>query len=136
MRCNREKQGLPLSVMSVRAMALGVVALGVVALATGCGSNHSQAAARDAVTDASCDWYMRCGEIGPGKTHENRDSCEVQVRANWDTAWPAAACDGKINSEQLDICLDAIALTECGNGLDVLNTLANKCPQAKICSGP
>ena len=133
MRHNRERNGLVLSVISVRVTALGVVAL---ALATGCGSDHSQANARDAVTDASCDWYMRCGEIGPGKTHENRDSCEVQVRANWDTAWPVAACDGKINSEQLDICLDAIALTECGNGLDVLNTLANKCPQAKICSGP
>ena len=133
MRHIREKQGLPLSVISLRTVALGIVVWG---LAMGCGSDHSQASARDAVTDASCDWYMRCGEIGPGKTHANRDSCEVQARASWDTAWPVEACDGKINNEQLDICLDAIALTECGNGLDVLNTLANKCPQAKICSGP
>jgi hypothetical protein len=114
-------------------MALGVVALG---LPAGCGSSHSQAAARDAVTEATCDWYMDCGEIGAGKTHASRDSCEVQVRASWDSAWPAEACDGKINSEQLDVCLDAIAITECGNGLDVLNTLVNKCPQAKVCSGP
>jgi hypothetical protein len=118
---------------AVLAVAVGVGALG---LATGCGSDHSQAGARDAVTDASCDFYNRCGEIGAGKTYETRDSCEVQVRASWDTAWPVQACDGKINSEQLKVCLSAIAATECGNTLDVLNTLLNKCPQDKICSGP
>jgi len=128
MRHNREKQGLPMSAVSVLVAALG--------LAAGCCSDHSQASARDAVTDASCDWYMRCGEIGSGKTYATRDSCEVQVRANWDTAWPVEECDGKIDGEQLNICLDAIGLTECGNGLDVANTLVNKCPRAKICSGP
>jgi len=128
MRQIRERQGLPLFVIPVIAMALG--------LALGCGSNHSQASARDAVTDASCDFYARCGEIGAGKTYENRDTCEVQVRASWDTAWPASVCDGKINTEQLDICLNAVGATECGNGLDIANTLLNKCPQAKICSGP
>jgi hypothetical protein len=130
MRHNREKQKRPPSVVSV---ALSALALGV---AAGCGSNHSQASARDAVTDASCDYYARCGEIGAGKTYETRDTCEVQVRANWDTAWPVEACDGKINSEQLNICLSAIGATECGNALDALNTLLNKCPQNKICSGP
>ena len=131
MRHNCEKQGLSSSVIS--SMALGVLALG---LATGCGSNKSQAGARDAVTEASCDFYARCDQIGSGKTYENRDSCEVQVRASWDTAWPFEACDGKINNEQLDICLSAIGATECGNGLDIANTLLNKCPQTKICSGP
>jgi len=130
MRHIREKRGLPLSVI---VMALGVVGLGP---ATGCGSDHSQAGARDAVTEATCDWYMGCGEIGAGKTHATRDSCEVQVRASWDSAWPVEACDGKINTAQLDVCLNAIAATECGNGLDVLNTLVNKCPQDKVCSGP
>jgi hypothetical protein len=105
-------------------------------LAPACGSNHSQANARDAVTDASCDFYARCDQIGSGKTYANRDTCEVQVRASWDTAWPVETCDGKIDTEQLNICLNAIGATECGNGLDVLNTLLNKCPQSKICSGP
>jgi hypothetical protein len=114
-------------------LSLAAVTLAVLA---SCGSDHSQASARDAVTEASCDWYMRCGQIGPGLTHATRDSCEVQVRASWDQAWPVAACDGKINLAQLDICLDSIAVTECGNGLDVLNTLLNRCPQARICSGP
>ena len=128
MRHIRGKQGLPLFVIPVIAMALG--------LAVSCGSNHSQASARDAVTDASCDFYMRCDQIGSGKTYANRDTCEVQVRASWDTAWPVQTCDGKINSDQLKVCLSAIAATECGNALDVLNTLLNKCPQDKICSGP
>jgi hypothetical protein len=114
-------------------MALGLLAVG---LAAGCGSDHSQASARDAVTDASCAYYARCGDIGSGRTYETRDSCEVQVRASWDTAWPVEACDGKINSEQLNVCLNAIGATECGNTLDVLNTLLNKCPQDKVCSGP
>jgi hypothetical protein len=131
MRHNREELGIPLCAVNV--VAVMAVTLGV---AAGCGSDHSQASARDAVTDASCDWYMRCGEIGSGKAYATRDNCDVQVRANWDTAWPAEACDGKINSEQLNICLEAIGLTECGNGLDVANTLVNKCPQTKICSGP
>jgi hypothetical protein len=133
MRHIREERGVPLSVISLSSMALGLAAM---TLAAGCDSSNSQASARDAVTEASCDYYMRCGEIGPGLTHPNRDSCEVQVRANWDNAWPAETCDGKINHAQLDVCLDAIAITECGNGLDVLNTLLNKCPQDRICSGP
>jgi hypothetical protein len=130
MRHNREEQKRPVSVM---ALALSALALGLV---VGCGSDHSQAGARDAVTDASCTYYARCGEIGAGKTYETRDSCEVQVRASWDTAWPVETCDGKISSDQLNICLNAIGATECGNALDVLNTLLNKCPQEKICSGP
>lgn len=116
--------------------ALGALALalGAGALA-GCDGAPSRTAARDAATRASCDWYAMCGEIGAGKTFETRDSCEVQVRSSWDQAWPAADCDGKINGDQLDVCLSAIKITECGNGLDVLNTLANKCPKARICNG-
>ena len=113
-----------------------VLLLAAAATLTGCDSDESQASARDAVTKASCDWLMACGEIGTGKQYTSRDSCDVQVRAQWDQAWPAAMCEGKINNEQLDICLSAIRITECGNGADVLNTLANKCPTAKVCSGP
>jgi hypothetical protein len=105
-------------------------------LALGCGgADHSQAGARDAATTASCNWYAMCGAIGAGKTFETRDSCEVQTRAFWDTRWPAAQCDGKVDTNQLGICLDAIHITECGNGLDVLNTVANKCPVEKVCAG-
>ena len=115
---------------------LSVAAFAVGAAAPGCGgSTASQADARDRATATSCDWFQMCGEIGAGKTYDTRDTCDVQVRAKWDTAWPVASCDGKISENQLEICLAAISSTICGNGLDELNTLANKCPEAKICSG-
>jgi hypothetical protein len=117
-------------------LAAVILALAVTMTAAACGSNTSQASARDKVTTASCDWQAMCGNIGSGKTYTSRDNCMTQLRAQWDTAWPAAECDGKIDLAQLDICLSAIHATECGNGLDVLNTLANKCPKAKVCAGP
>src|SRR5262245_28927994 len=121
---------MPKTMTTTLIMALAAFALGALA---GCDGAPSRTAARDSATKASCDWYAMCGEIGAGKTYETRDSCEVQVRSSWDQAWPAADCDGKINGDQLDVCLSAIRITECGNGLDVLNTLVNKCPKARVC---
>jgi hypothetical protein len=114
---------------------LGLGAFVVGAAASGCGSTASQADARDRATATSCDWFQMCGQIGTGKTYDTRDTCDVQVRAKWDSAWPVASCDGKISESQLEICLAAISSTICGNGLDELDTLANKCPEAKICAG-
>lgn len=100
-----------------------------------CGSGSSQADARDRATAASCDWWQMCGQIGAGKRYETRDTCNVQVRASWDSNWPVATCEGHIDESQLEICLAAIKITDCGNLLDIGNTLANKCPAAKVCSG-
>jgi Family of unknown function (DUF6184) len=103
----------------------------------GCGGvTNPQIVARDQATTASCDWYQSCSQIGPGLTYETRQSCETQVRAKWDQAWPPASCDSKINQSQLSICLDAIHATQCGNALDILSTLGVKCAEASICSGP
>jgi Family of unknown function (DUF6184) len=109
----------------------------LVAAAAGCGdSSHSQGAARDEATTASCAWEAMCADIGPGKTYASTDSCLVQVRARWDNAWPVTDCDGKISPDQLAICVDAIHATQCANGLDILTTLTVKCSKASICSGP
>jgi hypothetical protein len=117
-------------------------ALALVALAgflggvgAGCSSSGSQTDARDRATSTSCAWYSKCNQIGPGLMYDTLESCQVQVRGSWDKAWPVASCDGKINEPALETCLEAIASTTCGNGLDILNTLANKCPAAKVCSG-
>ena len=126
----RAPRARPIGLLGVIAAAAFVVGAG-----PGCGSSNSQADARDRATTTSCDWFQMCGQIGAGKKYPTRDTCDVQVRASWDTAWPVADCDGKINESQLQICLDAIHATECGNGLDVLDTLASKCPEAKICAG-
>jgi hypothetical protein len=108
--------------------------MSAVALLSSCG-NFSQATARDLATTHSCDWYAKCGEIGAGKTFETRDSCEVNVRVVWNATWPLDACDGKIPSKELDSCLNAIDNTQCANGLDLFNTLFNKCAQAQVCVG-
>jgi hypothetical protein len=114
--------------------ALAPLLLGAAALAaTSCDGAPSRTSARDSATKASCDWYAMCGRIGAGGTYPDRDSCEVQVRALWDGAWPAADCDGKINGSQLDVCLSAIRATECSNLADVGTTLIIKCPRTKIC---
>ena len=105
-----------------RAVARCLVFAGL--LATSCGGvTNSQVVARDRATTASCDWYQGCGNIGAGKTYETRESCETQVRGQWDQAWPLTECDSKINQAQLSVCLDAIHATQCGNVLDILSTL-------------
>lgn len=96
----------------------------------------SQARARDLATARSCDWYGKCGEIGQGKKYATRDACEVDVRASWNNYWPAADCDGKIRGEDLDVCLQAIELTDCNNAFDFLNTVLNKCGKSNVCRGP
>lgn len=101
----------------------------------GCGSvTTSRESARDQATTVSCNWFQMCGEIGAGKTFATRDACEVSVRANRDAAWPASECAGKINVNQLDICLSAIRSTTCMNGVDFLNTVFNKCPATLVCA--
>jgi Family of unknown function (DUF6184) len=119
----------------MRLTRIVLIATFVVAMSCG-GNSTSQPAARDAATNASCDYYARCGQIGAGKTYETRDSCEVQVRSFWEGQWPAADCDGKIKSSALDICLGAISSTLCNNGVDVLNTVLVKCAKADVCGGP
>jgi hypothetical protein len=118
-------------------LCLGVCLYGGVGLLPACGGvTNSQVVARDQATTAACDWYGGCGAIGAGLTYDTRASCETQVRAQWDQAWPPSDCDSKINQGQLSICLDAIHATQCGNVLDILSTLAVKCPKANVCSGP
>jgi hypothetical protein len=103
----------------------------------GCGDvTNSRVIARDQATSASCDWYQMCNQIGTGMKYDNRESCDTQVRGQWDSAWPSPACDSKINQSQLTICLNAIQSTDCSNLLDIGNTLVNKCAQSSICSGP
>jgi hypothetical protein len=114
----------------MRNLAFVLVALGVIS----CGP-PSQPQARDAATAKSCDWYARCDEIGAGKQYETRDACEIEVRNFWNNTWALADCDSKIDSEALDICLKSIEITQCGNGLDFLNTILNKCGKASVCAG-
>lgn len=93
----------------------------------------SRQSARQQATTASCDSYARCEAIGSGKKYATLDDCQVKNEAYWNDAWPVAECDNKINSANLEICLGAIRSVECGNGLDLLNVIVNKCPKEKVC---
>jgi hypothetical protein len=117
---------------------IGVTALALALLLDGCGGvTSSQVVARDKATKAGCDWYAMCDQIGAApRTYTTRASCDAQVNAYWDQAWPTAECEGKINQMELQTCLNAIAATQCANGIDFLVTLGIKCPKANVCKGP
>ncbi|MBS1151971.1 MAG: hypothetical protein H6Q89_3669 [Myxococcaceae bacterium] len=101
----------------------------------GCGGPLSQPAARDLATARSCDWVAKCGEIGSGKSYASRDACEVGQRNDWNNRWSVGKCDGKVIPSDLDLGLKAIDSTSCGNALDILNTVYNKCSEANVCKG-
>ncbi len=88
--------------------------------------------ARDATVARACGRYQTCGEIASGKTYDTRDQCDVQQRSYWEGVWPAASCEGKINSTQLDTCWKAIDIADCTNVLDLLN-IGAKCDKSKVC---
>lgn len=114
--------------------------VGLMPIVIGCGSSFdsdappSRASALSAATTGACDWYEKCGLIGPGAVYPNRETCENQTRAQLDTRWPASSCEGKISSAGLEACVDAIATTACENALDAFNTLASKCPRSAVCN--
>jgi len=116
--------------------SLPLVALLPLLVAT-CGDvSSSQMVARDKATSATCDWYQMCQQIGPNpnQRYTSRSSCEVDVRAAWETGWPPAECDRKINQTQLDVCINRIKSTDCTNVIDILATITVSCPKEKICS--
>ena len=114
--------------------------LGSLALAVGvstCGGvTDSRESARDKAAKATCDRYQTCGLIGSaaGAAYVTYDSCKVTWTANWEGAWPVATCTA-INQSMLNVCLSAIAATDCANFLDFLATLG-KCQEADVCIAP
>jgi hypothetical protein len=103
--------------------------------ALNCGgvSNDDLQTARTQATTASCNYYKMCNQIGSGLTFATFQDCQNQALSFWTSQWPTAACDGKIVSSALTMCIDAINSTLCMNGIDVLATLYAKCPEARIC---
>jgi Family of unknown function (DUF6184) len=114
-------------------LGLGAVAaFAIGASAGGCDSSTSRASARDQATTATCARYSTCMQIGTGLAYPTMEACEIDWQANWEKAWPAADCDGKIDATALDVCLSAIRSTDCANALDFLSTLG-KCTKVDIC---
>jgi hypothetical protein len=110
---------------------------GALALAAGsCGSvGTSRETARDQATSGVCSKYEMCQGFGTaaGQAYVSGDSCQVDWRAKWESAWPPASCDGKIDPGQLGTCLSAINGTDCTSIVDIATTLFVKCAKAKVC---
>ena len=90
--------------------------------------------ARNQATTASCNYYQRCNEIGPGQSGgDTLASCMTTVLGQWTSGWPTSQCQGHISQSALTVCLDAIGSTTDCNGLAELITLS-KCTAAMVCS--
>jgi hypothetical protein len=120
-------------------MNLGWVVVGAVGL-FGCGDStvagitDRQVDAVNAAASKTCDSYDRCGEIGSDKSFTTSSECETDRKAFWNDRWPAADCDGHINGEKLQFCLDAIKVTSCDSFIDQLQTVYSKCAKSDVCS--
>lgn len=102
-----------------------------------CEDDTSQPNARDRAVDAACARFEQCGAIRPsGGSYVSNESCRIDQARIWEGQWPPGECDGRIDGTQLDLCINAIDAAECGEALDILNIVFNKCPKSKICAGP
>jgi len=113
------------------------LAAGLAAGASACGGvTDSRESARDKATKATCDRYNTCGLIGTdtGDAYVTYDSCSTQWKANWEQRFPVATCMA-INQHGLNVCLNAIAATECTSFVDFLATLG-KCEEVDVCVQP
>jgi hypothetical protein len=113
-----------------RKTALLLVAPFLATLAAGCSSGISRESARDQATTATCTRYNMCSMF-PSAAYPSMDACEIAWRANWDKAWPASECEGKIDQAAFELCLNAISATAC-NVFDFFSTLG-KCSAANVC---
>lgn len=118
----------------VRGALFGLAAAAPLTLATCGGVTDTRIAARDRATEAACARYQACDHVGAGKMYASVDDCTVAWQNNWNNAWPADRCMGKINQAELDVCVSAINATDCANFLDFLATLG-KCNADQICGG-
>ena len=119
-----------------RAAWLGTMfALGTLLGARGCGDvTNDRVAAREKAVKAICDRFTQCELIGPDAddSYMTREACTIDQRAGRDDAWLSADCTGHINDAELNVCLAAVAATNC-MGWDFVGTLL-KCTSTTVCS--
>lgn len=116
----------------MRKLLLIPLALGLVA----CGP-PTRTQARDEMSNRSCDYYERCGNVGPGKDFADRDACMIDQRGFWDDLWTVGKCEDRMNEEGLRNCYDRVDIAQCGGiqgGLDLVNILLS-CSSDNVCGG-
>jgi hypothetical protein len=98
--------------------------------ATGCLSVEG---ARENAAQRHCKFEQRCGNIGSGQQYATVNECLVDKRGFWQGQWPTDRCDGRINGDNLNVCLTAIENTQCDNFVDYFATLT-KCGTDDVCT--
>lgn len=97
------------------------------------GCNISRSEARDSAAKHACDRLNACNQLGAGLAYPDYSTCELQQRNYWDLAWPTGTCENQISTSGFDGCIDAIDGAQCGNGLDILNIILNRCTATSVC---
>jgi hypothetical protein len=107
--------------------------LSLLLLLPACGPTTRQDAHVEA-TQAACDYYEECEEIGSeeGKEFEDRKECEVKARDFFQAAWTANNCPA-INETGLETCLTRIRTTSWSSGADFFNTAFIVCGTGEVC---
>jgi hypothetical protein len=113
-----------------------VALLAIAGGASSCGGvTDARVAARNRASKAACDRANACGNIGPGQTYADYQSCISIVNGTIDSSiWPASTCQ-QINHSMLDVCISAINGTQCGNDLNFWITLGT-CSSQNVCITP
>lgn len=117
---------------------MGCVACGNPGTAQPPATNTNSGTREAAVTDAAntnCDTYSRCDQIGPDKAYASQDDCVSQRSNFWNDHWSASDCDGKINPDKVQTCLDALQTIACNSLIDELKVINTQCAVADVCGG-
>jgi hypothetical protein len=83
------------------------------------------------ITSARCDREQRCGNVGAGKTYDDRNACENKVGQNTQSDLRASECAGVVPKE-LDECIDEVTNQACNNPIDAVTRLA-ACTRSQLC---
>ena len=107
--------------------------LSLLALLPACGPTTREDA-QGLATEAACDYYEDCEEIGSGndKSYEDRKECEVKSRDFFQGAWTSNNCPF-INKKGLETCLERIRTTSCSSTADFFNTAFIVCSAGSVC---
>lgn len=107
--------------------------LSLLLLLSACGPTTREDAQHQA-TEATCDYYAGCNQIGSddGKQYQDRSECEVKIRDFFQSAWTADNCPA-INDKGLDTCVKRIGSTSCSSVTDFLNTAFLICGASSVC---
>jgi hypothetical protein len=84
------------------------------------------------ISTARCDREVRCGGVGEGKGHANRDQCIADLNREGYEDLDETHCPRGLGARELDKCLSEIHGERCGAPLDTLERLV-ACRAPALC---